>query len=301
MKRRDRDENYEPFWTISLISWLLFLITGWLSLGLPYTSNYFKIIWLTISYNPVKDSKPFIPLEIYYPFHYIVFIILLILATLSFYIYIKQRNNTNLMMAMLGNITKFHFIPLISVSALFIIGNSIQNAYNKDISDFTNDAMFIFDFLFTIIGLVSIIIIYVHTKIDSPFYAYLAIKKGTYSSLIVLLVYNIGFNVVLYGYYCLGYDKDSDPGIWGKACGITFSIFIGFINSFLSVIFKDLIMVIMNILIYIGMTIKSFTLDKDDINYDEKTEGIIDIVIISIDFSIIIYIMLIKYCHIFQS
>lgn len=300
MKRRDRDENYEPFWTISLISWLLFLITGWLSIGLPYTSNYSKIIWLIISYNPVKNSKPFLPLEIYYPFHYITFIILLIFATLAFYIYIKQRNDTNLMMSMLGNITKFHFIPLLSISSLFIIGNSIQNAYNKSYSDFTNHAMFIFDFLFTAIGLVSIIIIYIYTKIDSSFFAYMIIKKGTYSSIIVLLIFNIGFNITLYGLYCLGNDKD--PGIWGKACGLIISIFIGFFNSFFSVIFKDFIMAIMNILIYIGMAIKSFTIEEDeDINYDENTEGIIDIVIISIDILIIIYLLIIKNCQVFHT
>ena len=68
-------------------------------------------------------------------------------------------------------------------SCLFIIGEA------NDFSDFPDDASFIFNFIFTAIGLGSLIFIHIKTTLSSNIPHYI-IKQGTYGSLIALLVYN---------------------------------------------------------------------------------------------------------------
>ena len=47
-----------------------------------------------------------------------------------------------------------------------------------------------FNLIFTIIGFISLIVIYILTKLNSEWYIVMAIKKGVYSTFIILLWYN---------------------------------------------------------------------------------------------------------------
>ena len=203
------DKKNKIFLLVSIISWLTLLVTSWLSLGLPYSNKIFKIIWLTVSINFEKDELgpyQYFPIMILYEFHYAVFILACSLATIGFIIYIMFRENGNVIELMLGKFSRFHFIPLFCISALFIIGESVETFddfvdfykwiyFDHEKGNFLDlipfkEIRFIFNFAFTIIALASLIFISIKTKVKSPWYAFLSINKGAYSCLIDLLLYN---------------------------------------------------------------------------------------------------------------
>ena len=340
------DNKNRIFLSISILSWLAFLVTSWLSLGLPYTWKLGKIFWVTMSINYEKkelkelDYK-YLPITIFYEFHYTVFILTFIFATIGFLIFMLFKENENITNLMLGKFTKFHFIPLLCISALFIIGESRDifddmfsisekdpdyfsykykvvdeddydsddydsddneesedYDYPNDIEDYDdddnvyliNESRYILNFVFTILGLASLIYIYITTKTKSPWYAYLAINKGTYSCLISLLVYNFFYSITYYVLFKL-IKKDKEIDDWMKASGIIFSLVIGIVNSILSIVLKDIMISFMNILIYTGMLIYYFKIErKERENYNEFADGIIDIVILVGNVAIIVFL-----------
>ncbi len=280
---QSENENNRVFFTISVLSWLLFLVTAWLSIGLPYSFN-FKFFWLTFSFD--YEISSYFPLVMHFVFHYIIFIFTFSIATLAFLIYMTYRDDNNVTDGMLGKYSKFHFIPLLCISALFIIGESVDESKGR-----LNTAMYIFDFIFTTIGLASLIFIRVQTKIESPWYAIFAIKEGTYSCLIALLIYNVGFNFTYYGLYEMSDKKYIEN--WKTGCGIAFPIIIGVANVVLSIIFQDCMIAIMNILIYVGMIINFYNTDIDIRQESNASgEGIIDIVILSLSACSILFFIL---------
>ena len=307
------DKRNKIYLLISIVSWLTLLVSSWLSLGLPYSMKFFKIIWVTISINyEKKDSGPYsyFPIMILYEFHYAVFILACSLATIGFIIYMLFRENGNIMELMLGQFSRFHFIPLFCISALFIIGESIDifketydeiedndgnyyyvSLYSIFFSSF-KEIKIIFNFAFTIIALVSLIYISIKTKVKSPWYAFLSINKGTYSCFISLLVYNFFFSILLYvNIRLLKKGKKKSLTDWIKAGGIAFSLVVGIINSLLSFILKDIMISFTNIVIYTGMLIYFFKIKREERKeFNEFADGIIDIVILAGNVGIIIFL-----------
>ena len=282
-KNHSSNGNNKVFWIISVLSWIFLLVTSWLSIGLP-NSNQFKNFWLTNSLKWSYDNdNTYYPLSMHIIFHYFVFIFTYTIATIGFLIYITYRDDDSILDGMLNTISKFHFIPLLCISALFIIGESKESP---------NTAMFIIDFIFTIIGLVSLILIKIKTNIESPWYANFLIKRGAYSCFIALLIYNIGFNFTYFGIHEIDNGKPLDN--WKTGCGIAFPIFIGLFNLALSIIFQDIVLAFMNLMIYIGMIINFYSIDKDTRSELNATgEGIIDIVMISLSGCTILFLALI--------
>lgn len=310
------------FLSISILSWLTFLVTSWISIGLPHSMNMFKIIGLTLSINFEKDSAgpyQYYPIMILYEFHYAIFIFAFSLATISFIIYILFKENENVMELMLGKFSRFHFIPLFCISGLFLLGESINIIDEDNIREihgrlypmepsFINypkkfnqlvfeklfhsikEIKFIFNFAFTIIALASLIFICIKTKVKSPWYAFVSINKGAYSCLIPLLVYNLFFSILFYVKVKL-IKKNKTSKDWTKASGIAFSLIVGIVNSLLSFILKDIMISFMNILIYAGMLVYFFKIKKKERdNYNGFADGIIDIIILTGSVGIIIFL-----------
>ena len=280
------NDNSKVFWIISVLSWLFLLITEWLSIGMPQSHDH-KFFWLTksikISYEDVKEYNP---LEMHIVFHYIVFVLTFVITILGFLVYITYRDDNSILDGMLGKFSKFHFIPLLCISALFIIGESESD-------DDPTIAMYIFNFFFTVIGLVSLILVRIKTKIEYPWYAVLTIEKGVYSCFLVLLIYNFGFIFTYFGVKEISDESDHKDN-WKTACGIIFPIIIGLANLALSIIFKDIIIAIMNLLLYVGMISHFYSMDKDTRTENSATgEGIIDIVMISLSGCTILFLALI--------
>jgi len=255
-------------------------ILGYINFNKLYDHNIWDIF--------AVSRGGFLPIGIIPAFLYIIFSILLLYALVSFILIIKYRNDESVKEGMLGKFSKFHFIPILCAIALYIIGM----CYSRDNID--NDAPYIFSLIFTIIGLGSLIFVYIKTNM-SNFCVSLAIKKGLYSCLIALFVYNLCFTISYYG-YLNELNKTGIKGLnWLKRTSLAFSIIMGIINLVLSIFLKDVVISGMNLLIYLGMTISFFQLDERDRRVlNGVAEGVIDIIYLVLTAAMIAF-LIIKY------
>ena len=270
---------------ISYFSFAFFIVTGLAAYGQTHNFsiyNYddgYTIFWDIFSTREVFSKKTsYYPVENMNSFLYILFSILLLLAINSLIMIIIYRNISAVDEGMFGTYSRFHFIPLLCGACLYIIGETFST--KNLINDF--DAPFICSIIFSIIGLVSLIFIYFKSDFESHTYTRIIIKKGFYSCLITLFVYNLCFTISLYGLLKPALEKNSIDNILDRFKGysIAFSILIGVINLVLGFLLKDIGIAIMNILIYLGLIINFFKLDKAALGQlNGYAEGIIDIII----------------------
>ena len=226
---------------ISIISFALLIISGILSY-VNFQKWDAKIFWNLFA------SVTGVPISVHEVVLYILFSILLLFALISFIFIIIYRNEEGLREGILGKYSKFHFIPILCATSLYIIGEDfipilcatslyiIGEAYG--VNNLTNDAPYAFSIIFSIIGLCSLIFIYIQTSMPK-LNARLAIKKGLYSCLIVLFVYNLCFTITILGQMKI--SSLSGLRNWRKGTSIAFSLIIGIINLVLSFILKDVI------------------------------------------------------------
>lgn len=214
----------------------------------------------------------------------------MIIALAGFIIYMIKstcKRDESVYGGMMGEWSKFHFVPLLFVSALFIIGECTDS--NKNKSNHFKD-MHIAGLIFTIFGLISLIFIYVMTKINADWYIVLTLRKGTYSCLITLMWYYFCYNI----YYVRSYDTNKNIGKWIKGCGLAFSIIFGIGSLVFSFVFKDLVIAGMTTLIYIGLTVYYFKLPKSvrkDKSANKNGDGAVDIIMMV--FSVVLIAFLI--------
>ena len=287
------------FVILSLSAWTMFIITSWMPfLVLGISKNriiYYLWLFMKIKYYNKEDP---LPLDINFAVFNVIFILTLILGTIAFMVYIFCmfiKNNT-VITGMIGNTSKFHFIPLFLISGLFIIGES----YSKD--EF-NDAKFIFSIIFTVLALITLIFISFRTQIESPWYASLTINKGFYSCLIALLIYNFSYLFTYYGRYRKEKDINKSHSYqdymkkykeyldWSKRCYLAFTIVIGILSNAVAFLLKDLVISLMNLLIYLGMLISYFRLEKDirKALYKHEIIGIFEIIMMVISVAYIVF------------
>ena len=273
----------DSFFFLSLSSWIMLVVTSWmpiLVLGLN-KNELIAYLWLFDKEKEDYDDEyyyyrdPF-PLDMNFVVFNIAFIFTFILGTVALivYIYSMFKKNNNVINGMLGGIAKFHFIPLFLISALFIIGESYSE-------DYYNEAKFIFSIIFTFLAIVTLIFISLKTQLESPWYAALTINKGVYSCFLALLIYNFGYVFTIYGMYKLiKKGKYEDYSNWAKRCYLAFTIIIGILNNAVAFLLKDLVVSLMNILIYVGMTINYFKMPKEARKqlYKNETIGIFEII-----------------------
>ena len=263
-------EENNTFLFISLISLGTLIVSGGLSYinfqKIPFT----KIFWNIISHS-FNELSP-ITIEMIQVILYIIFSILLFFALFSFILIIIYRNDSELREGILGKFSKFHFIPILCATSLYIIGITYtEKNLNKDIS-------YIFSLIFSGIGLATLIIVYLKTEM-SKYFSRLIIKKGLYSCLIALFVYNLCFTSTLFGIKKATEKHPLEIKKWLKGFYIALSVVIGIFNLIISFFLKDVLISGMNLIIYVGMTIYFFKINKtirSEIN--GLAEGIIDIV-----------------------
>ena len=82
-------------------------------------------------------------------------------------------------------------------------------------------------------------------------------------------------------------------------CGIAFSIMIGIINISIGIILKDILIGVINILIYIGLAQYFFSIDKQNKEIDgiNNAEGVIDIIIIILNFVSLGFTVFLKFFY----
>jgi len=268
-------EKSEIFLYISLFSFLLFFSTAIAALCQPHKNLKDVVIFWTIFTEEASYFDVVIPLTLNSAILYIFFIILLLFALATCAFLIIYRKDSNIIGAMFGTFTQYHFVPIICASSLFVIGDSFSD------KNIFKDEPYIFSFIFSIIGLASLIFIYLKTSIESNFPVKLVIKKGLYPCLMILFIYNIFFTFGFYGVVrkTIKVDWDTLEG-WVKGCSAAFCIIIGLVNLGLAFLFKDISIAIMNFLIYLGLIIYFFNINKQlRSEMNGAAEGVLEIII----------------------
>ena len=285
-------------WILSVLSWLMFLITGWISFyWFENNIRFVPFIWTIYKkLNPKIlgfHTADYEPLQMQVSLIYIVFILTMIIALVGFILYMIKstcKKDENVFGGMIGNWSRFHFLPMFCASALFIIGectetNQLKINHIKD--------MHIAGSIFAIIGLCSLIFIYIMTDLNTDWYIVLTLKKGTFSCLITLMWYYFCYSI----YYIRIYDNPNDYLNWKKGCGLSFSIIFGVGSLIFAFFFKDLVVAGMTTLIYIGLTAYYFNLEnsiRKESNANKQGDGIVDIIMMVLSVVLIVFLV-IKY------
>ena len=299
-------------WIMSYLSWLLLVASGWASIKwLDQTPIGYEgeteeqwgwtiwgfAAWRTFTiqnqdYDPLEYR--YYPLQMQVSLYYICFILALIIITGGCFVFFYKticKKDDQVINGMMGQFSRYHFFPLLCASALFIIGECVDQNVNNN----HDKNMVVCGLVFSLLGLASMIFIYIMTDLNTnDWWVLLLLKKGTYSSLIVLMWYYFCYDI----YYVHIHDKpNEDPkkrSDWTKGCGIAFSIIFGIGSLAFSFVFKDLVAGCMNLLIYIGLTVGYFKLDKNirklkDAN--KNGDGAIDIIMIVLSAALVVLLV----------
>lgn len=277
-------------WILSVLSWLFFLITGWIAVIellkdfdiLTYIfTGVTPYIWVIRKITLISGNKvaEYANLALYMPFQmldiflYIIFFILIIAGTIAFLVYVflsTCKKTSDFDNGMLGKVTRFHFIPLLCAGALFLIGLTLDDYKDKK-------GMFIASLVFSIVGLLASILISYNCNIVSPIYAQILLKKATFGTLIALFTYNLCYSIARLR------TTGESKGLYDflKGCGIAFPIVVGVFNLIIGFFVKDGILAIMNGLIHLGATIFYFKLNEDiREEFNKSADGIINVVML---------------------
>ena len=285
-------------WILSVLSWLLLLVTGWISLKWLDDDN---IIWTILRIEKVGDNTSYAPFQMESALIYVVFILTMIIVLAGFVLYMIKstcKKDEAVFNGMMGQWSKFHFFPLLCISAMFLVGE-VSDDYNT--KEHHPRDVHLTCYLFDILGLCSLIFIYIMTDLNSDWYVLLTLKKGTYSCFITLLWYYFCYDI----YYLRVVDelehqptsKNYKTDDWKKGCGIAFSIIFGIGSLAFAYIFKDLVVCGMNLLIYLGLTIYYFQVPHAVRNSElanKYADGIVDILMMVGSIVVIVILLITK-------
>ena len=318
-------------WIMSYLSWLLLVASGWASLKWLVQDPYYVdgvdenrwgwTIWgfyavrtyrkrgKSVDEDPLKEE--YNPLQMQVSLYYICFILALIIITGGCFVFFYKticKKDDQVINGMMGQFSKFHFFPLLCASALFITGECVDQDLEDEDGPFEHfKKMYIAGLVFSIIGLASFIFIYIMTDLNTnDWWVLLLLKKGAFSCLIILMWYSLCYDIFYVHYYDKitsnddgNYDPDDDPKMldWKKGCGLAFSIIFGIGSLAFSFVFKDLAACVMNLLIYIGLTVAYFRLPSEFRKlkeFNKNGDGIVDIIMLVLSVAVIV-LLLIKY------
>ncbi len=268
-------------WILSLLSWILLITSGIIAMIHLFNDGYLQtFIWIipkweivdNIIIKVISSYVFYRPLQMLDVLIIIVFMLALIFTFLGFFVYTYLcciNKNSSVMEGMLGPVTRFHFIPLICASVLYLIGYGTNS--DRDKTKIT------FSLIFSIIGLLTLVLISFKSNLESgPSYANVLIKKGVYGSYTSLFTYSISYSIVLAGIL-----NENDPISFKKTCGVILTIVVGVVLLALSFLLKDFVIALMSTLIYLGATLYFYNTDKwIREHYNENIDGIIDIIMI---------------------
>lgn len=309
-------------WILSLLSWCLFVLTGWIGffkLSIKKYNKHFSYnnIWSFINtyFDGDKSNETkYYPIQLKRGFYIFLFGLLVLCGTIGFAFYIMKtifKKDEHVFEGMMGTYSRYHFSSLICATALFIIGmtQKLNLSYITDepkkedkISDKLDEInkffnSFTISLCFSILGLISLVFIKKQTKIEKPDYIVYTIIEGVYSILISLFTYSFFYSSIYIGVFskvkkAYNMFKNNFADLpksleilasinkFMKDCGITFSLLIGIINISIGIFFNEIGIPLTNLIIYLGLTVYFFLMNKDyrDNEGVSSAEGIIDII-----------------------
>ena len=302
-----------PYWILSIIYWPLFLLTGCFEIiqSIKNMNNryiFYSIIWSIFKFDTFNCSNNFF-LGIHINVIYILFIITLIFTASEFAYFLTKstcKRDNYIYNSLMGKISKYHFIPILLATCFSGIGIYINFVFlqrdDRDNRDNTIQLPYIlfyffniniYGIIFSIFILTSLLIIYTKIEIQNEkFLKSLLIHKGAFSCLISLSIYTLFNNI-----FCCIFireDKKKDDGFFS----ISFHLIIGILNLVLSIRFKDIILAMMNFIIYLGMTLDIFSFWENSMkawnefaNTPVKLHLSFDIIMMILSFASIIFII----------
>ena len=291
------DNNYaiDPilviYKTFSAISWILLMYSSWEAF-VEKNSTYMLLNIINEGridyfdyYSNRRDYTAFIfPLNIKLSIFQAFITVLIIFGFFNYIIYTMIKANQNLDNAFFGRISKFHFIPLLLVSIIFLLMKNVNMItleekyydysfhyeYNKDQINMTRILVIVI-FAFTILAFISLFIIYIKTDISCNYILHISIKKGVYSSLLVLLFHNI-FNCIIAFKFINDLGDTKKIYEFFRLSRKIFCPLLGILTIIFAFIFNDVIALFSNLLMYIGM-LTSVKMNIEGIE-DKNDEGI---------------------------
>ena len=297
-QKEDGDSKLS-WYVISLFSWFFLILTIW------YSYKEANFIWYSFERN--LRSEEYYPIEMNITWLLLFVFLISIIGFVVYLVFTTCKKNQGLYDGMLDNRSKYHFIPLLLISLLYIIAKNAKNVRSNNYSTILENYEYLrtlisFDLIFTIFGLISLVLVYIFTELNSEWYIVMAIKKGVYSTFIILLWYNF-FHMIV-SFKTINYkikinkeattDEDGDIKFL-RGTGISFTIIIGIGSLVFSFIFKDLMAAFTNFLIYMGMVFAFFNKNEYIIsqrkNYNKYADGILDIIIMICSLVCMIYLI----------
>ena len=267
-------------WILSILSWLLFLIVGWISLKWldddrllitfhrPFKKN-------NITYHPIQQTSAML---------FILIILTMIIATIAFIVYMifsTCKKQGGFFDKMFNKITMWHWIPIVLQAGLFLIGICHDGKHWRD--------ELIAGIILVILTLILLGLMYYKTDIGGEIPAIL-VKKGTYSALIAIDWYYFCYVI------CQLYMDDHPLKMKDhKNLGISFDIIMGIVMILVVYFFKDVLIAIYYFLIYLGILIFHYKIEKNVRKmYDITVADVIISIIFMIVFLVLIVFLIIK-------
>ena len=305
----DSDSN-QAWLIISIISWILFIVTIWHSY-IKGNSLWNIFEYQAIQYFSYLSQSSYYPLEMQKEW-FIIFIFLMSVVGFGVYlVFTTCKKKQSLTDGMLGSWSKFHFIPLLFIAALFIIAENSVYDFSEESFKY-NKKLLIFDLIFTIIALALLIIVYIKTDLNCEWYIVMATKKGVFSTFIVILWYNFFFviislksvNYILDNFGRINLDIYDSLFAFYKRIGVSFVVIMGVFTLVFSFFFKDIMIAFVNFLIYVGMVMAFFSKNEKQSEFRKETffgytDGILDIIIMALSLIMIALLILIYKQHVF--
>ena len=265
-KNRDRIPLSSVYLILSIICWVIFLLIGYFAViqMIIFRNNNSSFIWSIFIFENSDKETIYSFIQIHRSIILVLFIITLIFATLQFiYFLIKSiyKKDYNIYETMMEKTTKYHFIPLFLISCIFGFGIYLNSNINNIFDDKNNKYdlinyifnISIFGVILSLLILASLLFFYIKIKIkNETFLKSLLIKKGTFSCLICLSIYTLFNNINFFLLKYLDNEKDFNGfvliigAIWRCLNLISFQP-----NLFLSIVFKDITLSVMNFIIYL--------------------------------------------------
>ena len=296
-------------WIFSYLLWLLLAINNLASLKWMYKEGQ---IWsvqvspnslssLTSIINAMQNSERrlqafdetcdenYFPIQMDYIMIYIVFNIEILISFIGCVVFFYKtliKKEQSIIDGMMGKFSQFHFFPLLCAFILSLLGEAIKDDNGDHIAN-TGLA-------FSLIGIASMLFIYINTEFKSQdWWAEYTLKKGTFSCLLILFWYNFWYDIYWVGVAERGIHGETVTPGFTKGCGITFSMFVGIGSLAFSYVFKDIVVCFMNILIYYGMAKYYF----DNIRAEQRMtkacnkngDGAIDMIILICSIFLFLY------------
>lgn len=290
------DSNF-LWYILSFLSWILFIALQFYS----FESTLYLWNWEHLIPNSYLGLRNYFPLKIEINYLQTFIFIISLIAFINFFYFTAIEKNGNLYNGLMGEYSKFHFIPLLIISALEILKINAKT-YAYSMSDIKyNRTILIFYIIFIIFGLISLIFLY--TKIEfNEWHNVMIIKKGLFSIFIILLFYLFLYTIICLRVYDVSIKEETNPSnklkSFFKGIGISFSLIMGIGAYIFSIFFKDIMASFMAFLIYLGLVLSFFGKQKPSKNvkeiYNKEAEGIINIIMMILTL-IFIGFLIIKY------